>query len=72
MSSFLNLKMFECLKVDHASLLNEKIVTPCIETPKANPPNCDSNWMDFACCETCHGLLKEIEFLTQIRTSLQR
>jgi len=38
-SSLHNLNDFKCLKDDHASLVNEKIVIPCIEPPKANPPS---------------------------------
>jgi len=40
-------KYFECLKDEHASLVNKKIVIPCIEPPKANSPKYDWNWMNF-------------------------
>jgi len=42
----------ESLKDEHALLVNEKIVSPTIESPKKNSPKYD-NWMDFASCETC-------------------
>jgi hypothetical protein len=52
------------LKDDHASLINEKIVMPYIESPKRNPPKYDSNMMDFASYETCPSLHEEIKSLT--------
>jgi hypothetical protein len=55
---------FECLKDEHASLVDEKIVIPCIEPPKANSSKYDSNWMDFSSCETCHSLHQEIKSIT--------
>lgn len=55
---------FECLKEKHAYLVNEKILIPCLESPKQNSPNYDSNWMNFSRCETCPTLHMEIEFLT--------
>jgi len=56
---------FESLINEHASLVNEKIVNPTIEPPKEDPPKYDSNWMDFASCETCPSLHEEIKSLNK-------
>jgi len=53
------------LKDEHASLVNEKIVNPTIEPHKENPPIYDSNWMDFASCETYPSLYEKIKSLTK-------
>jgi len=45
-------------------LENEKFVIPFLEPPKAIPPMQDSNWKNFASCETCPSLHKEFESLT--------
>ena len=52
---------FKCLKNEHASIVNEKIVIPLIESPKENSFKYDSNWMDLASCETCPSLHEEIK-----------
>jgi len=38
---------FESLRDEHALLVNEKIVSPTIDSPKTKSPKYD-NWMDFA------------------------
>ena len=55
----------ENLRDEHALLVNEKIVNPTIESPKENSPKYDSNWMDFASCETCPSLHEEIKTLNK-------
>ncbi|AES75720.1 hypothetical protein MTR_6g055580 [Medicago truncatula] len=53
---------FESLRDEHALLVNEKIVSPTIESPKTKLPKYH-NWMDFASCEICPSLHDEINFL---------
>ena len=48
---------FESLRDGHALLVNEKIVSPTIESPKYD------NWMDFASCEIFPSLHEEINSL---------
>jgi len=55
---------FESLRDEHALLVNEKIISPTIESPKAKSPKYD-NWMNFASCETCPTLHEEIESLNK-------
>jgi len=55
---------FENLKQEHASLVNEKLINPCLDSPKKSSPKYDPNWMNFASCETSLSLYKEIEILT--------
>jgi len=55
---------FECLKDDHASIVNEKNVILCIEPRKESSPKYVLNWMDFTSCETCPSLHVEIKSLT--------
>ena len=49
---------FESLRDEHALLVNEKIVSPTIESPKTKSPKYD-NWMDFASCEIFPSLHEE-------------
>ena len=53
------------MRDEHASLVNEKIVSPTIESPKQDPAKYDSRWMDFASCETCPSLHEEIKSLNK-------
>jgi predicted nuclease with TOPRIM domain len=55
---------FESLRDEHALLVNEKIVSPTIESPKTKSPKYD-NWMDFVSCEICPSLHEEINFLNK-------
>jgi len=55
---------FESLRDEHTSPVNEKIVSPTIESPKKNSPKYD-NWMDCASCETCPSLHEEIKSLNK-------
>jgi len=55
---------FESLRDEHALLVNEKIVSPTIESPKTKSPMYD-NWMDFASCEICPSLHEETNSLTK-------
>jgi len=55
---------FESLREDHALIVNEKIVSPTIESPKTKSPKYD-NWMDFASCEICQSLHEEINSLNK-------
>jgi len=50
---------FESLRDEHALLVNEKIVSPSIESPKTKSNKYD-NWMDFASCKICPSLHEEI------------
>ena len=56
---------FESLRDEHASLVNEKIVSPTIESPKHDPLKYDSKWMDFASCEIFPSLHEEIKSLNK-------
>ncbi|AES87858.1 hypothetical protein MtrunA17_Chr4g0017881 [Medicago truncatula] len=55
---------FECLRNKHALLVNEKIVSPTIETPKKKSPKYN-NWMDFSSCEICPSFHEEINSLNK-------
>ena len=55
---------FKSLRDEHALLVNEKIVSPTIESPKTKSPKYD-NWMDFASCEICPSLHEEINSLNK-------
>ena len=55
---------FESLRDEHALLVNEKIVSPTIESPKTKSPKYD-NWMDFASCKTYPSLHEEINSLNK-------
>ena len=55
---------FESLRDEHALLVNEKIVSPTIDSPKTKSPKYD-NWMDFASCKTCPSLHEEINSLNK-------
>ena len=55
---------FQSLRDKHASLVNEKIVSRTIESPKRNSPKYD-NWMDYASCEICPSLHQEIKSLNK-------
>jgi len=55
---------FENLRDEHASLVNEKIVSPTIESPTKNSPKYD-NWMTFPICETFPSLHGEIKSLNK-------
>jgi len=52
------------LKDEHALLVNTKIVSPTIESPKTKSPKYD-NWMDFASFEICPSLHEEINSLNK-------
>jgi len=56
---------FESLRDEHASLVNEKILSPTIESPKQDPRKYDSMWMDLASCEIFHSLHEEIKSLNK-------
>jgi len=58
------LEAFESLRDEHALLVNEKIVSPTIESPKTKSLQYD-NWMDFASYKTCHSLHEEINYLNK-------
>jgi len=55
---------FESLRDEHALLVNEKIVSLTIESPKTESPKYD-NWMNFASCKTCPSLHEEINSLNK-------
>jgi len=55
---------FESLRDEHALLVNEKIVSPTIVSPKTKSPKYD-NWMDFDSCEICPSLHEEINSLNK-------
>jgi len=55
---------FESLRDEHALLVNEKIVSPRIESPKTKSRKYE-NWMNFASCEICPSLHEEINSLNK-------
>ena len=55
---------FESLRDEHALLVNEKIVSATIESPKTKSPKYD-NQMDFAICEIFPSLHEEINSLNK-------
>jgi len=55
---------FESLRDEHALLVNEKIVSPTIESPKTMSTKYD-NWMYFASCDICSSLHEEINSLNK-------
>jgi len=56
---------FESLRDEDASLVNEKVISATIESPKQDPPQYDSRWMDFSSCEIFHSLHDEIKSLNK-------
>ena len=62
---------FESLRDEHVLLVNEKIVSPTIESPKTKSPKYD-NWMDFASCEICPSLHEEINSLNKKLESVSK
>ena len=55
---------FESLRDEHALLVNEKILSPTIESSKENSLKYD-NWMDYTSCEICPSLHEEIKSLNK-------
>jgi hypothetical protein len=62
---------FETLKSEHASLVNEHIVSPPIETPKVDLPKV-LTCMDLDSCESCLKLHEEIERIFQEKISRKK
>jgi len=56
---------FESLRDEHASLVNDKIVSLSIESPKQDLPKYDTKWMDFSICEIFPSLHEEIKSLNK-------
>lgn len=62
---------FETLKSEHASLVNEHIASPSIETPKVDLPKVPT-CMDLGICESCLKLHEEIDRIFQEKISRKK
>lgn len=62
---------FETLKSEHASLVNEHIASPPIETPKVDLPKVPT-CIDLGIWESCLKLHEEIERIFQEKISRKK